>query len=58
MSRRFLPWALLCVAALTAPALNAYAQSTEPNREDARLITATQVLEELRATPDQNSRTG
>lgn len=32
------------------PAAMAVAQS----REDARLITATQVLEELRATPDQN----
>lgn len=32
------------------PAGNALAQS----HEDARLITATQVLEELRATPDQN----
>jgi lipid-binding SYLF domain-containing protein len=37
------------LAALCAPALAA-AQT----REDARLITATQVLDELRATPDQN----
>ena len=39
---------LFCLALL--PARAAQAQS----REDARLITATQVLEELRATPDQH----
>jgi lipid-binding SYLF domain-containing protein len=54
MSRRFLQCALLCAAALAVPGLNAYAQGAEPTREDARLITATQVLEELRNTPDQN----
>jgi lipid-binding SYLF domain-containing protein len=54
MSRRFLHCALLCAAALAAPGLNAYAQGAEQTREDARLITATQVLEELRSTPDQN----
>jgi lipid-binding SYLF domain-containing protein len=44
------PRALLFVlAALLLPAGAALAQSTE----DARLVTATQVLEELRATPDQ-----
>jgi len=54
MSRRFLHCALLCAAALAAPGLNAYAQGDDQSREDARLITATQVLEELRNTPDQN----
>src|SRR4051812_906065 len=39
---------LLLLAVL--PASGAFAQS----REEARLITATQVLEELRASPDQN----
>jgi lipid-binding SYLF domain-containing protein len=32
----------------------AFAQAEEAGREEARLITATQVLDELRATPDQN----
>jgi len=54
MSRRFLHCALLCAAALAAPGLNANAQDAQQTREDARLITATQVLEELRNTPDQN----
>lgn len=40
--------------ALFALAPAAPAQSTDQSREDARLITATQVLDELRATPDQN----
>lgn len=41
---------LLClITLLLAPSGAALAQ----NREDARLITATEVLEELRATPDQ-----
>jgi lipid-binding SYLF domain-containing protein len=45
---RSLPYAvLLCVALCAAPAWS-------QTREDARLITATQVLEELRQTPDQN----
>jgi lipid-binding SYLF domain-containing protein len=45
------PRALLFVlATLLLPAGTALAQS----REDARLVTATQVLEELRATPDQH----
>jgi lipid-binding SYLF domain-containing protein len=47
--RALLP-GLLAILALLAPAGAALAQS----REDARLITATQVLEELRASPDQN----
>jgi lipid-binding SYLF domain-containing protein len=46
-ARRRLPFIAL-LAALCAPAFAA-AQS----REDARLITATQVLDELRASPDQ-----
>jgi lipid-binding SYLF domain-containing protein len=38
---------------LLGPVGSAFAQTTEQTREDARLITATQVLEELRNTPDQ-----
>jgi lipid-binding SYLF domain-containing protein len=45
--------AILSVVTLTAPWQCALAQSTEPSREEATLITATQVLEELGATPDQ-----
>ena len=45
--------ALLC-AAVTFSALPALAQDGTPTREDARLATATDVLEMLRATPDQN----
>ncbi len=41
---------LFIVLSMLLPGGAAWAQS----REDARLITATQVLEELRATPDQN----
>jgi lipid-binding SYLF domain-containing protein len=44
----------LGLAALLALLPGAFAQTAEPTREDARLITATQVLEELRTTPDQN----
>ena len=44
------PRALLLVLAALLPAGAALAQS----REEARLVTATQVLEELRATPDQH----
>jgi lipid-binding SYLF domain-containing protein len=54
MNRSMSPGARLCVAALFAFLPAAFAQATEPGREEARLITATQVLEELRATPDQN----
>jgi lipid-binding SYLF domain-containing protein len=46
--------ALLCAAALLAFLSTSYAQTADQSREDARLITSTQVLEELRATPDQN----
>ena len=42
--------ALLLLLSLLLPAGAALAQ----DREDARLVTATQVLEELRATPDQH----
>jgi len=45
---------LLLSSAMVLPIAPAIAQTHEPSREDARLITATQVLEELRATPDQN----
>ncbi|HTT05101.1 MAG TPA: lipid-binding SYLF domain-containing protein [Steroidobacteraceae bacterium] len=44
---------LLCLAALSLPALPVPAQDA-PTREDARLVTATEVLDMLRATPDQN----
>jgi len=40
----------LLALTLSLPAISAHAQS----REDARLITATQVLQELHASPDQN----
>ena len=45
--------ATLSVVTLAAPWQGALAQSGEPSREEATLITATQVLEELGATPDQ-----
>jgi lipid-binding SYLF domain-containing protein len=45
--------AILSVVTLAAPWQGALAQSAEPSREEATLITATQVLEELGATPDQ-----
>ncbi len=45
--------AILSVVTLAAPWQRALAQSGEPSREEATLITATQVLEELGATPDQ-----
>jgi len=51
------PWlpTLLCLAALSCCALPAFAQdNSTPSREDARLVTATDVLNMLRATPDQN----
>jgi len=54
MNRVLLPIVRLGAAALLAFLPPAFAQTTEPSREDARLITSTQVLEELRATPDQN----
>jgi lipid-binding SYLF domain-containing protein len=45
--------AILSVVSLAAPWQGALAQSGEPSREEATLITSTQVLEELAATPDQ-----
>ena len=54
MNRPLFQRALLCAAALFAFLPSAYAQTADQSREDARLITSTQVLEELRATPDQN----
>jgi lipid-binding SYLF domain-containing protein len=52
MTRSNFLLAILFTAALVAPVSSALAQS-EPSREEATLITATQVLEELAATPDQ-----
>jgi lipid-binding SYLF domain-containing protein len=52
MTRLSLVSTLLCAWALLAPAAPVLAQSAEETREDARLITATQVLDELRDTPD------
>ena len=54
MTRRHFYAAWLCATALSALIPGAYGQSGSHAREDARLITATQVLEELRQTPDQN----
>jgi lipid-binding SYLF domain-containing protein len=52
MTRNFIVSTLLSAWILLAPAGSALAQSAEESREDARLITATQVLDELRDTPD------
>jgi lipid-binding SYLF domain-containing protein len=52
MTRSNFLLAILFTAALVAPVSSALAQN-EPSREEATLITATQVLEELAATPDQ-----
>ena len=47
--------ALLCSALVTlSPGLARAEDTSAPAREQARLITATDVLEMLRATPDQN----
>lgn len=46
--------ALLCLAALALPLSGALAQDAPPNKETARLISATEVLQELRSSPDQN----
>jgi len=54
MNRRVLLSTLLCMTASMLPISGALAQNNGPTREDARLITATEVLDELRATPDQN----
>ncbi|HLN48055.1 MAG: lipid-binding SYLF domain-containing protein [Steroidobacteraceae bacterium] len=53
MIRSYFLLAILSTATLVAPFNSALAQTREQSREDARLITATQVLEELLATPDQ-----
>jgi lipid-binding SYLF domain-containing protein len=53
MTRSYFLLGLLAAATLVAPLNSALAQTREQTREDARLITATQVLEELLATPDQ-----
>jgi lipid-binding SYLF domain-containing protein len=53
MTRSYFLLAILSMATLVAPLNRALAQTREQTREDARLITATQVLEELLATPDQ-----
>lgn len=53
MTRSNFLLAILSTATLVAPFNSALAQTREQSREDARLITATQVLEELLATPDQ-----
>ena len=52
MTRNTILTALLFAWMLLAPAGPAPAESAENSSEDARLITATQVLEELRDTPD------
>lgn len=54
MNRPLFQRLLLCGATLMAFLPQAFAQTADQSREDARLITSTQVLEELRATPDQN----
>jgi lipid-binding SYLF domain-containing protein len=46
--------AQLLAATLLACLPGSFAAAAEAGREEARLITATQVLDELRATPDQN----
>jgi lipid-binding SYLF domain-containing protein len=53
MKRMLLLSVLLCVAATTLPLERALAQAPQ-SREEARLVTATEVLEMLHATPDQN----
>lgn len=45
--------ALLCLAVLSIPPAPVLAQDA-PTKEDARLVTATEVLDMLRSTPDQN----
>lgn len=52
MTRISLVTTLLSAWVLLAPVVPAPAQAAEASREDARLISATQVLDELRETPD------
>jgi lipid-binding SYLF domain-containing protein len=54
MIRHCFHTALLAITALSLPLAPAWAQSNGQTREDARLINATQVLQELRGSPDQN----
>jgi lipid-binding SYLF domain-containing protein len=54
MNRTVLLSALLCVAASALPLERALAQQAPQSREETRLATATEVLDMLRATPDQN----
>src|ERR1700735_4838064 len=53
MNRPSIQRALLCAVTLFSLLPSAFAQAADQSREDARLITSTQVLEELAATPDQ-----
>jgi lipid-binding SYLF domain-containing protein len=52
MTRNYIFTALLSACMLLASTSRVVADSSEQTREDARLITATQVLDELRDTPD------
>ncbi len=54
MNRSLLLSALLCVAAGALPLERSLAQQAPQSREEARLATATEVLDMLRSTPDQN----
>ncbi len=54
MNRLSFSSALLALSTLLLPPGSAFAQTSNPSRQEVRLITATEVLEELRATPDQN----
>lgn len=54
MNRSCLLLTLLCMAAFVLPVGSVFAQEGPQSHEDVRLINATQVLDELRATPDQN----
>jgi lipid-binding SYLF domain-containing protein len=55
MTRSTFITTLLAACMLLGPATRTLAQSLPPSKEDARLITATQVLEELRDTPDKGA---
>ena len=54
MTRSLILSTLLTLAAIMTPWTEASAQSRELAKLDTRLTTATEVLQELRATPDQN----
>jgi lipid-binding SYLF domain-containing protein len=53
MTRNTILTTLLSAWMLLTPASKVLAQAAEQSREEARLITATQVLDELRETPDK-----